>query len=116
MRYHAHTSPRTLSTVTDPIRLYPAHWELMRWYDCWRKYPYPTDLIAALIADERPEEYRHYPCPVNPEHWHIGRGGNHADPKYRSQRAKRSYRKAVRDEIRTEIQGRQRVVHHQQGD
>lgn len=110
-RYFAHVSPRTLSTVTDPIRSYPANWELMHWYDCWRKYPYPVEVAAAIVAERRSEEYRHYPCPRDPSHWHVGRGGNQANPKYRLQRAKRSYRKAVRDEIRTEIEERMRVVH-----
>lgn len=99
MKYHANVSPRSLSTVTDPLREYPAHWELLRWYRCWRKYPYPNEVSAFLIAEKRSEEYRHYPCPVDSTHWHIGRGRNKADPAKLSQRAKRSYRKAVRDEI-----------------
>lgn len=96
MTYHAHLSPRSLTTVTDPIRQYPEHWELFRWYACWRKYPYPSEVIAALVVETRDEEYRHYPCPLEPHHWHIGRkkaSGNWLPS------AKRRYRKAVRDEI-----------------
>jgi hypothetical protein len=98
VKYHANMSPRSLSTVRDHIREYPARWELLRWYKCWRKLPYPSDLIAALIAEERPG-YSHYPCPYGEPHWHIGRGGNKANPAQLTQRAKRVYRKAVRDEI-----------------
>lgn len=99
MKYHAHRSPRTLTTTSDPLREYPATWELLRWYRCFRKVPYPTEIIASILAEERSSEYRHYPCPLDPTHWHIGRGGNRANPKYLVQRAKRTYRKAVRDEI-----------------
>jgi hypothetical protein len=99
MKYHPHQSPRSLTTVTDHLRGYPAYWELMKWYLCWRKVPYPTEVIAALVVEDRPEEYSHYPCPMHPDHWHIGRGGGNTDPKRRFQQAKRTYRKAVRDEI-----------------
>ena len=93
-------SPRSLTTVKDPLSGYPAYWELMKWYFCWRKVPYPTEVIAALIVQDRSEEYSHYPCPlVDGAHWHIGRGGRNGDPKRRLAQAKRTYRKAVRDEI-----------------
>lgn len=98
-KYHPHLSPRTLTTVDNPLLGYPAYWELMKWYKCWRKYPYPSEVIAALVVETRPEAYQHYPCPLDPTHWHIGRGRNGADPRKLAQRAKRSYRKAVRDEI-----------------
>lgn len=78
---------------------YPAYWELMKWYLCWRKYPYPSELTAAFVAEERAEGYRHYPCPLDPTHWHIGRGDGHKSVKHRLPQAKRTYRKAVRDEI-----------------
>lgn len=98
MKYHAYLSPRLLTTVEDPLRNYPAGWELLRWYRCLRKYPYESEVIAALVAEVRGEEYSHYPCPINPAHWHIGRGG---PPKNKAQysQAKRVFRKAVRDEI-----------------
>lgn len=99
MKYRPHTSPRELTTVVDPLRGYPARWELMRWYTCWRKYPYPTEVIAALIVEGRREEYAHYPCPMEPSHWHIGRGGGQNSANHRYIQAKRVYRKAVRDEI-----------------
>lgn len=86
-------------TVEDHLRDYPAYWELMRWYLCWRKVPYPTEVIAALVAEGRSEEYSHYPCPLDPTHWHIGRGGGKKDHRRRLAQAKRTYRKAVRDEI-----------------
>lgn len=115
VKYHANVSPRTLSTVNgDPLANYPKHWELLRWYKCWRKLPYPSDLIAALIAETRSEEYRHYPCPFEPTHWHIGRGGNRANPRQLLQRAKRTYRKAVRDEIWAEYEEKQRVVREEE--
>ena len=104
-------SPRALSTVQDnPLLGYPAHWELMRWYRCWRKYPYESEIHAALVAESRQEEYGHYPCPLDSQHWHVGRGGNRADPKKLTQRAKRTYRKAVRDEIWRAYEERERVV------
>ena len=100
MKYHTHRSPRTLETVQgDPLKSYPAYWELMKWYLCWRKVPYPSDAIAGLLVETRGEEYSHYPCPLDTSHWHIGRGGNKSDLKKRVQQAKRTYRKAVRDEI-----------------
>lgn len=99
MKYHPHMSPRTLTTVKDPLVGYPAYWELNRWYLCWRKVPYPTEVIAALIVQDRPPEYSHYPCPIDSTHWHIGRGGGGKHPKHRLAQAKRTYRKAVRDEI-----------------
>ena len=99
MKYHPHLSPRSLVTVENPLVGYPKYWELLKWYTCWRKVPYESDAIAFLVADGRSEEYRHYPCPIHPEHWHVGRGRNQADPRKRIQRAKRTYRKAVRDEI-----------------
>ena len=99
MKYHANLSPRSLTTVTDHLSGYPAYWELMKWYLCWRKYPYPTEIIAALVAEDRTEGYSHYPCPIDPTHWHIGRGHRDADKKKRHAQAKRVYRKAVRDEI-----------------
>jgi hypothetical protein len=92
-------SPRSLQTVVDPLRGYPDRWELMRWYRCWRKYPYPTEVIAALVAEGRSEEYAHYPCPLDPTHWHIGRGGGANSAKQQFIQAKRVFRKAVRDEI-----------------
>lgn len=98
-RYRAYTSPRSLTTTTDHLRVYPQHWELMRWYLCWRKFPYPVEGHALLLAEGRGEEYSHYPCPKNPEHWHIGRGHNQAPKNMLTNRAKRVYRKAVRDEI-----------------
>lgn len=104
--YHAHTPARSLSTTSDPLRQYPEIPELLWWYKCARKYPYPSDLIACLIAETRSEEYRHYPCPVDSTHWHVGRGQNNAEKKYLVQRAKRAYRKAVRDEIWREHVGR----------
>jgi hypothetical protein len=97
--YRPHTSPRALTTVKNPLSGYPAYWELMKWYLCWRKYPYPTEIIAALVVQDRPEEYSHYPCPLDPTHWHIGRGGGKQDVRRRHAQAKRVYRKAVRDEI-----------------
>lgn len=100
MTYHAHMSPRLLTTVTDHIREYPARWELMKWYTCWRKYPYPTEITALLVAQARPEGYAHYPCPLEPTHWHIGRGGGQNTSNKRFIQAKRVFRKAVRDEIR----------------
>lgn len=109
MKYHAHRSPRTLTTTDDHLREYPHTWELLKWYKCWRKVPYPTEILAAILADERSEDYRHYPCPIDSTHWHIGRGGNQANPKYLIQRAKRCYRKAVRDEIWAEYEERNRV-------
>jgi hypothetical protein len=99
LMYHPQMSPRSLETVVDPLIGYPARWELMRWYTCWRKYPYPTEVIAALVAEGRRQEYAHYPCPLDPTHWHIGRGGGQNPSKKRHIQAKRVYRKAVRDEI-----------------
>lgn len=99
MKYHPNMSPRSLVTVEDPLYGYPARWELMRWYLCWRKVPYLTEVIAALVVDDRPPEYSHYPCPLDPSHWHIGRGGGGNSSKRRFIQAKRVYRKAVRDEI-----------------
>lgn len=110
--YHANMSPRTLSTVDRPLYEYPAHWELLRWYKCWRKLPYPTEILAFLIAEDR-EGYSHYPCPYNEPHWHIGRGGNRANPRQIGQRAKRVYRKAVRDEIWAEYEAKKSVGHEQ---
>jgi hypothetical protein len=99
VKYHANVSPRSLTTVKDPLSGYPAYWELMRWYLCWRKVPYTSEIFAAIIAENRSEGYSHYPCPLDPSHWHIGRGGNKGDKKKRLAQAKRVYRKAVRDEI-----------------
>jgi hypothetical protein len=96
--YHANVSPQSLSTVVDPLKGYPARWELMRWYTCWRKTPYVTEAIAALVAEARPEGYAHYPCPLDASHWHIGRGGRPNPYKQQLVQAKRVYRKAVRDE------------------
>lgn len=61
--------------------------------------PYPSEVIAALIVQDRPPEYSHYPCPLDPVHWHIGRGGGQNTSKKRYAQAKRVFRKAVRDEI-----------------
>jgi hypothetical protein len=115
VKYHANMSPRSLETVVDPLRGYPAYWELMKWYLCWRKVPYPSEVIAALIVETRSEGYSHYPCPLDPAHWHIGRGGGGpVDHSRRLSQAKRTYRKAVRDEIwrahvvREEEQARER--------
>lgn len=100
MIYHAQRSPRTLETVRgNPLSGYPAYWELMKWYLCWRKVPYQTEVIAALVVEERSEEYRHYPCRLDSSHWHIGRGGGGKPKKQQYAQAKRTYRKAVRDEI-----------------
>lgn len=99
MKYHPHVSPRSLTTVTNHLVGYPAIWELRLWYLCWRKYPYPTEVTAALVAEDRPPEYSHYPCPLDPTHWHIGRGGGANPRKQQIAQAKRVYRKAVRDEI-----------------
>lgn len=97
--YHTNMSPQSLTTAgDDPLVGYPARWELMRWYLCWRKYPYPSEIIACLVAEARPEEYAHYPCPLDPTHWHIGRGGGGNTSKKRHIQAKRVYRKAIRDE------------------
>lgn len=99
MRYRPEMSPSLLETaLEDPLSGYPARWELMRWYLCWRKYPYPTEAIAFLVAEGRSAEYAHYPCPLDPTHWHIGRGGGQNGSKQRYIQAKRVYRKAVRDE------------------
>ena len=114
MKYLTYVSPRTLSTVKDPIREYPSTWELLKWYLCWRKVPYLSEIFAAFLAEERSEEYGHYPCPVDPTHWHIGRGHNKADPRYRIQRAKRVYRKAVRDEIWAEHEERMSVLEQEE--
>lgn len=108
--YHANMSPRSLTTVSDPLKGYPAYWEIMRWYLCWRKYPYPTEVIAALIVETRGDEYSHYPCPVDKDHWHIGRGDNSKSNHHKHPQAKRTYRKAVRDEIWREYEERERVV------
>lgn len=97
--YHTHLSPRSLTTVEDPLRGYPARWEMMKWYRCWRKYPYPTEVIAGLVAEARVEGYSHYPCPLDPTHWHIGRGGKQNPSNKQHIQAKRVFRKAVRDEI-----------------
>lgn len=78
---------------------YPAYWELMKWYLCWRKVPYSTEIIATLLAETRGEEYSAYPCPLDAHHWHIGRGGGGKTNRERISQAKRTYRKAVRDEI-----------------
>ena len=97
--YHPNMSPQSLVTAAeDPLSGYPKRWELMRWYLCWRKYPYPTEIIALLVAEARPEGYSHYPCPLDSTHWHIGRGGGQNGSKKRYIQAKRVYRKAVRDE------------------
>lgn len=114
MKYHPNMSPRSLTTVEDHLRHYPKYWELMKWYTCWRKYPYPTEAIACLVAEGRSEAYSHYPCPLEPEHWHIGRGGGQADPRGRIQRAKRAYRKAVRDEIWRDHERKNRVVRNEE--
>lgn len=97
--YHAEMSPLALMTVDDPLKGYPARWELMRWYRCWRKYAYPSDVVAALLAEARPDGYAHYPCPLDSTHWHIGRGGGANPAKQQHIQAKRVYRRAVRDEI-----------------
>jgi hypothetical protein len=100
MKYHAHVSPRSLTTIAgDPLRNYPAYWELMKWYLCWRKVPYESEIVAALLAEDRQGEYSHYPCPLDPSHWHIGRGDGTKTARQRHPQAKRVYRKAVRDEI-----------------
>ncbi len=99
MKYHANMSPRTLTTVVDPLKGYPAIWELMKWYTCWRKTPYVSEIHAVLIVEDRPDGYSHYPCPLDSLHWHIGRGGGGRTFHQRIPQAKRSYRKAVRDEI-----------------
>lgn len=109
MTYRPHTSARTLQTVQNPLSGYPAYWELMKWYTCWRKYPYPSEVIAALVVESRPGEYRHYPCPLDPFHWHIGRGDNTSSRNQRHTQAKRVYRKAVRDEIWREVEAKRRV-------
>lgn len=109
MKYRPHTSPSLLETAAT-VWDYPARWELLLWYRCLRKYPYPSDVIAAIMAGERSKEYSHYPCRVSPEHWHIGRGHNKADPSKLLSRAKRSYRKAVRDEVIERHERKQRVV------
>lgn len=98
MKYRPYTSPRSLG-VQDPIREYPPLPVLMQWYLCTRKYPYPTEAIAALIVDDRDETYGHYLCTVDPTHWHLGRGGNHTTMRQKITQAKRVFRKAVRDEI-----------------
>lgn len=99
MKYRPHTSPRSLTTVVNPLLGYPDRWELMKWYLCWRKYPYPSEVIAALMVEVRNDEYAHYPCPLDGSHWHIGRGGGGNSSNKRLIQAKRTYRKAVRDEI-----------------
>ena len=99
MNYHTHRSPTSLTTVKDPLRGYPAYWELMKWYLCWRKTPYAPEIVAAILAEERGEAYAHYPCPLDDTHWHIGRGGTPNPRKQQFQQAKRVYRRAVRDEI-----------------
>lgn len=110
-RYHSHVSPRSLSSLErqSPLSAYPAHWELMRWYKCWRKTPY-SEVIAALVVPDRGPEYSHYPCPFDPSHWHIGRGFNKANPKYLTARAKHTYRRAVRHEIWAEHEARKANV------
>ncbi len=72
---------------------------MMKWYLCWRKYPYPSEVIAALMVETRHEGYAHYPCPLDGSHWHIGRGGGGNSSSKRLIQAKRTFRKAVRDEI-----------------
>jgi hypothetical protein len=109
MKYHPNMSPRSLTTVADPLKGYPAHWELMKWYLCWRKYPYPSEVISALVVEDRGDEYSHYPCPLDGQHWHIGRGGNSKPNHRKVPQAKRTYRKAVRDEIWREYEARKRV-------
>jgi hypothetical protein len=100
VKYHPHVSPRSLVTnAADVLSGYPARWELMRWYLCWRKFPYASEVIAALIVEDRAEGYSHYPCPLDPSHWHIGRGGGGNSSNKRYAQAKRVYRRAVRDEI-----------------
>jgi hypothetical protein len=109
--YHSQVSPRTLTTIPgDPISNYPARWELMLWYRCWRKYPYPTEAIAAIAVEGKSEDYAHYPCPIDPSHWHHGRGGGGRTSKQQHIQAKRVYRKAIRDEIRRAYD----VVHQQE--
>ena len=98
MKYQPYTSPRTLG-VKDPIRHYPEIRVLMDWYLCTRKYPYPSEVIAAIMAEERDETYGHFLCTVDPTHWHIGRGGNHTTYRQKIVQAKRVFRKSVRDEI-----------------
>lgn len=97
--YKAFTSPFTLTTTEDHLRAYPKHGELMRWYLCLRKYPYAQETHAALVVFEKGEEYSHFPCQIDPTHWHIGRGHGKAPRNMLTQRAKRRFRKAVRDEI-----------------
>lgn len=98
--YKPHMPASELQTVRgDRLSSYPAHWELLRWYACWRKFPYQTEAIACLVSEARGPEYAHFPCRVDSSHWHLGRGGNKADPRKLLQRAKRVYRRAVRDEI-----------------
>jgi hypothetical protein len=107
-------SPRSLTTVLDPLLGYPAHWELMKWYLCWRKYPYPSEVVAALVVEARTDGYAHYPCPLDSTHWHIGRGGGRNTRSKQVPQAKRVYRKAVRDEIWREYEEKQRVVRQQE--
>lgn len=107
MKYHPHRSPRTLETAPEnPLSGFPAFWELMRWYLCWRKVPYEAEIVAAILAEERNGAYSHYPCPVDPSHWHIGRGDGSKNARQRLPQAKRVYRKAVRDEIWREYEER----------
>ena len=110
MKYHAHMDPRTLPGVIDPLLGYPRFGVLMNWYQCWRKVPYQAEIFAAILAEERAGEYRHYPCPLDPDHWHIGRGHGGRRRKDQLPQAKRVYRKAVRDEIIREHEMRRRVV------
>lgn len=99
MKYHPNTAPSTLSTIEGDITVgYPRNWELRKWYLCWRKYPYPSEVVAALMSEER-EGYRHYPCPLGHPHWHLGRGAGSRPWHQQIAQAKRTYRKAVRDEI-----------------
>lgn len=109
MKYKAEVDPRQLSTVTDPLRGYPEIWELLLWYRCWRKYPYPSEVIAALVVQDRRDDYHHYPCPLGGEHWHIGRGSGGKRVRDLIAGAKRRYRKSVRDEILADYERRQRV-------
>lgn len=102
--YRPFQAARDLPNHQHPLLGYPPFGVLMDWYQCGRKVPYEAEIHAAILAEERQGEYRHYPCPLDAFHWHIGRGAGGRRRRDQLPQAKRVYRKAVRDEIRREYE------------
>lgn len=72
---------------------------IRRWYVCYRKRPMPRDEAEALARAIPKTNIGAYECPVQPEHWHIGRS---TDGAYEGWRANDRIKKNAKTRYRYE--------------